>query len=199
MRRVFARGRVAVLAEVLFQEKEDGSTGQRHEHDDLENIFGNEQRDARADGRADQRADARDDRRAHLDLAAAEVFDRSRRRADAVDNFVCAHCKVSRDTGHEIGRQRDESAAAGDRVDKAAEKDERQNNKQDLRCEFHGDSPRFLRFLHFITGEKVLLLFCAKYDKIILLIFYAQSAERNNAMERNNKAAHEGQLGIICK
>ena len=117
-----------VPPEVLFDAQKDSHAGQRHEHDDLENVFRNEQRDARADGCADQRADARDDRRAHPDLAASEVFDRSRRRADAIDDLVCAHCKVSRDTGHEIGRQRDESAAAGNGVDKAAEKDERQNN-----------------------------------------------------------------------
>ena len=127
-------------------------------------------------------ADGRNDGGTQQDLAAAEIFGRGGQRAAAVDDLVRSGGKVSRDTGHEIGRQRDESAAAGDRVDKAAEKDERQNNDQNLRCEFHENIPLFLRFLHFITGEKVLLLFCAKYDKIILLIFLTPKAQKGTTL-----------------
>ena len=46
------------------------------------------------------------------------------------------------DAGHQVSGQGDEPAAAGDGIDKAAEKDQRQNDKQDLWRKFH-EKPLF--------------------------------------------------------
>jgi len=51
-------------------------------------------------------------------------------RARAVDDLVRAGGQMGGDTGHQIGGQRDDPAAAGDGVHKAREKHERQDDEQ---------------------------------------------------------------------
>ena len=123
--------------EVLFDAQKDSHAGQGHEHQRLERLLGDEGRQFRADSRADERAHRRRDGGTQQDLAAAEILQRGDERARAVDDLVRAGGQMGGDTGHQIGGQRDDPAAAGDGVHKAREKHERQDDEIGDRRQLH--------------------------------------------------------------